>query len=94
MWRIPVKRKSKPDQRTIQQITLDMLQSPQEWPKWPWLPIKRYQKENTWPECGLVYADGAFKVYRYHYGSTVVEVANFTEYPSPQAIVADGWIVD
>lgn len=82
------------------------LQTPEAWPAWPVLPVKRYGHVpvREAPECGVVLAVGG-------HTSTVFEANLFTlprnlreliddpkivrhVYDSAEAMVADGWVVD
>ena len=72
-----------------------------EWPLWPWLPMKRYSR-NTIADSGLLHADDydstPCKLYimnvfmvRSRFPTKDMEVR---EYPSLDALLADGWEVD
>lgn len=87
----------------------EMMRRPQLWPSKPILSIKRYkdgqgheaQEPSGLPELGTILEGHGSKVFL---GSMAcVEVAlveqrlddiGYTEYPSYEAIVADGWVVD
>jgi hypothetical protein len=76
-----------------------MIQNPTLWPRWPFLPVKRWVGHDL--QCGLIEAcTGRL---------TWVRIANLWglpktraefdalpkhEYPTPEALIADGWVVD
>jgi hypothetical protein len=81
-----------------------MIESPGDWPHWPWLPVKRYvgHDMNTAllhaDETGQdnrpipVYVTNLFDVR--HYFPTAEMKANALTYPDVAALLADGWQVD
>lgn len=42
----------------------EFVNTPDEWPAWPWLPVvkKNYEKEESYPACGLVHASNTKQV--------------------------------
>lgn len=81
-----------------------MMSSPDRWPRWPWLPMKRHVNGHSDLDLGLLHAD-AFpdqpcKIYKgnlfegkLHY-FPLADQAFWSEYPNFDAVLADGWIVD
>lgn len=85
---------------------LGMIKSPDNWPCWPVLPLKRYTKvrPGAFPDLGIILSVEGVPA------NTVYEVDMFMcpdikqlmtdpnivkhEYSSPEEIVADGWVVD
>lgn len=92
-----------------QQKHYDMMTTPGRWPRWPILPLKRYQRDEAgrqlsgMPECAcLVALEGRMTVV---YKATMFELSDAMktkrlheveqqEYLSIALIVVDGWIVD
>ena len=81
---------------------LAMMRNPREWPYWPALPVKRLPAGGGWPECGIIveaggpFVAGGPTVYmvNIHAPEPITpETARHT-YPSFEALVADGWVVD
>jgi len=77
---------------------LTMLKNPSLWPCWPRLPLKRRSKNpaQLW-DVGFV-SDGMGEA-RLFLANIYDKIENPTtvlqiEYPSPEALLADGWVVD
>lgn len=83
-----------------QQTDESFIETFQMWPMYPWLPIKRYSKDDNRsnsPECAVIHASSLTTViHQTLYGMTAdsLDSAKRQEYESVAAIVADGWIVD
>ncbi len=85
---------------------LEFMNTPDLWPNWPLLPINRYPEAPKGPECGILVAchecrNTVFLVnmFSLEAGSIRDILIDKTEvkriaYPSAEAILADGWIVD
>jgi hypothetical protein len=83
---------------------LRVLIDPDSWPRWPVLPLKRWDKErHTW-DFGTVFADRRPIVYRVSifaidkptgtkWGDIFAELSR-EEYESPAQMVVAGWEVD
>lgn len=75
---------------------LSMMYSPDDWPRWPALPLKRSRK-NSFPEIGFILEskDQPYRVYLGSiYGESSLQDHSYMDYDSYEAIVEDGWIVD
>lgn len=87
---------------------LEMMKRPSEWPKWPFLPVKRSREEGV-PEVGMLvdsqsyslvdsqsYSTAVFLMDRYKLPVTKewLKFATKIEYESYEAIIADGWVVN
>ena len=78
------------------------MESPEKWPHWPLLPVKRPGKgKDCWPQLGLIIIDSVDEskpapvVYLTSlYGDLKMKDAEKKEYPSIEALIADGWTVD
>lgn len=88
---------------SAEQRDLNMMKSPDNWPRWPLLPIKR-SKGPGFPQCASLFADGKPTVILTNlwaledlpgstYGEKFANVEKI-EYPSFDALVTDGWRVD
>lgn len=78
---------------------LEMMQNPDSWPRWPFLPlIRRTKGLRPFGEEGLLYDDGAntFTVYFANLFMLPQNLESCTSkaYESYEAILADGWEVD
>lgn len=78
---------------------LKMIKTPDEWPAWPYLPIKRRDPNGGWPDCRLLWIGAPNRVVEANLFALPKTKEEFlalpyTQYDSPEAIVADGWIVD
>lgn len=78
---------------------VEMMLNPLRWPRWPWLPVKRYLGGRM--ECGLLYADDSTEVilgnlYALEPGLKTLAERGLAskKYESVDALVADGWEVD
>jgi hypothetical protein len=78
-----------------------MMGRPFYWPHYPILPVKRYTKKDTMPECAVMAAiEPRWRVYHKLLGQLgsgkLKDVLgdNFTEYGSVDELLADGWVVD
>lgn len=69
------------------------------WPTWPWLPLKRHVNKSS-PELALLHADHTDAPVRVYHANlhTVGWLPSpdlkFTDYPTIDAVVTDGWLVD
>ena len=78
---------------------LDMMQQPDTWPRWPFLPlIRRTKGLKPFGEEGLLYDDGEHK-FTVYFANLFMLPQNLATcasktYESYEAIVADGWEVD
>lgn len=78
---------------------LSFMQTPDEWPCWPVLPLKRYT--GTWPECALFFYtrdDKGVVQGRLAVGA-ILGIATDEQMQNalvlaPAEIVAQGWVVD
>jgi hypothetical protein len=75
------------------------------WPRWPYLPMKQYQKNGEFPICATLVDRGtpgeSIKIepvvlYEYFiYGNTPLEEAKVVaRYDTIEAMVADDWVGD
>lgn len=76
-----------------------MMVVPEEWPRWPYLPLKRYVKSDenggTRAEFGFMVDGAKFTVFCGSIFSLPASLPNKKhEYNSPKDILADGWVVD
>lgn len=78
-----------------------MISTPDEWPQWPLLPVKRFKSEedHTWNnlETGVIHAAAPTRVRVINlWGITeeAWEKAEKYEYASAQHVVDAGWVVD
>lgn len=78
-----------------------MIRTPNNWPRWPLLPVKRASKQpGAMPECAILTEDAVgFRLY----DANMFEIAAhnkkltdapFKPYPTAEAVVDDGWTVD
>ena len=84
---------------------LEMLQTPDLWPNWPALPMRRYKPDQTvgFPEVGVVLdmeglQNMVVKINLFYLnalnGAERIRDAEKYRYESLEALLADGWIVD
>ena len=77
----------------------EFIQKPDDWPYWPFLPVKR-PKDAGFPEIGVILAIGGklSTVYLVNINADSLEerikISERKEYPNVDAMLADGWIVD
>lgn len=73
-----------------QQAHLEMMRHENRWPVWPFLPLIRGD------EVGVLIAGQGAIVYRVNLFAMMGKLATAEQihYPSLEAVVADGWIVD
>jgi hypothetical protein len=71
-----------------------MIASPDEWPQWPLLPLKR-RGDDDFPEVGCL-LEGQLVVYLCNMWSfdTDAPTSRAIRYPSIEALLDDGWVVD
>jgi hypothetical protein len=75
---------------------LKMMRTPEDWPVWPRLPLKRRQGGGQPPELGFLVAIAEWRT-RVFFDDMFAPITDDTrckDYPDLEAIVADGWIVD
>jgi hypothetical protein len=83
---------------------LSMMRTPDKWPRWPVLPIKRYNPDHHGTECAVMFAvEGYLTTVFLGYlieakGPTIADAMacypNRLKYDDYDAILDDGWIVD
>jgi hypothetical protein len=82
-----------------------MMLTPESWPLWPLLPVKRYEfgKVGGGPECATLYDNGVNKPYQlYHEPVDALLLMSAQQmaqqptkmYNSVDALLEDGWVVD
>lgn len=83
------------------QEDIRFLKDPGSWINWPVMPVKKYGGQGGWPKTGIVVDGGGPVVYEKNMfelvtGPIMEQVADSTkhEYPTMEAMVADGWVVD
>lgn len=101
---LEAKRAAEKAQRLIEARREDLrrMQSPGQWPQWPYLPIKRRVGDSNWPELGLLVETGIDtppvvmpKVYLTNlFCQEKLTDVPTREYPSFEALLDDGWVVD
>lgn len=92
---MPIKKRVvEPPRRSDEQFMRDV----DDWPQWPYLPLKRFTKENPSgpPECGyMIHANNVRHcVFIGNIFEADIEADKKLEYTSFEAITADGWRVD
>lgn len=71
---------------------ISMIGRPNDWPRWPRLPLKRGPQNNELAVC--IESGKRFDVYHCDLFTKISGATPFTHYESAEAIVADGWRVD
>lgn len=79
-----------------------MMREPMGWPMWPWLPVKqRSENPGEWPKAfGCLFDDSRCSLCPviYDVNAHIIkdkdEVKILKSYPSFEAMVDDGWVVD
>jgi hypothetical protein len=75
----------------------EFIQCDGNWPNWPRLPVKRYVAGQMRPEVaviGPVSDDGQVMVYHVNLFSPITSDTRQTLYPSIDAFLNDGWVID
>lgn len=75
---------------------VNMINTPDNWPCWPALPLKRYP-EGGFMEAAVILEQPMnlpIRVYLTNMFMGVTKETPYREYPTAQAVVADGWVVD
>ena len=75
---------------------LEYLKDPNLWPAWPVLPLKRKKLSGGWPEFGYVIAvEGQLTWIRSGniFAMDPTDPVTYT-YETPEALLADGWVVN
>ena len=78
---------------------LEMMKSPEDWPMYPYLPVKRY-RDGGLPDVGVMVKDGGPRIHHTDALAVVtlpqhlVSLLPAHEYESFDALLADGWQVD
>lgn len=73
-----------------------MIADEDRWPCWPRLPVKRYTDNSAWPEIGVVIAGEktTVRLATLFDDKATLLAATTKVYPSIDAMLIDGWIVD
>lgn len=75
---------------------IEMMKNPLNWPRWPWLPLKRCTRpeDGQWDEFGVIYADVDDRpiVVTILFNNDLSDKK--CKYDSFEAVAADGWHVD
>lgn len=72
------------------------IRSPERWPRWPFLPVVKRDHHPRQFVCGLIFADGTFKVYveaNLFDEAPLKSAKEIKEYATPEALLAD-WRID
>jgi hypothetical protein len=80
---------------SVEQITLEFLREEREWPNFTVLPLKK-RSQDGFPILGLVFFHDVLTVYEanlYDKAEDVMKAPTHT-YPTVEALVIDGWMVD
>jgi len=79
---------------------IEMINSPEKWPMWPFLPLKKYG-ETGFPACAVTWEqerqDGKIQMrvgVTMFEGNEAFNSAELVEFESTEALVDAGWIVD
>lgn len=74
----------------------EFIQHPGLWPMWPLLPLKRTRNTSSGlPETGVIIEEETkFRVYHCSMFTTITPSTPHTDYPTVNALLADGWVVD
>jgi hypothetical protein len=77
-------------------VTKHMLATPNDWPIWPVLPIKRYANQGDSPEMGYVLGDPVWplKVYAGNIYEISTDDPIAGEYTDAEGFLDAGWVVD
>lgn len=83
--------------RSIEEATLQMLNDPSSWPRWPWLPMKKRPGGIADPNgLGYIYGDPGQPIIL-HVGnmlSTDMSKLPTLTFESVEALMQAGWVVD
>ncbi len=74
-----------------------MVQAPDNWPQWPFLPMKRYVDGRMTCTLLMEEARPPYRLYEVNLWATSAEAFRTCkkyEYPTPEAMMQDGWTVD
>lgn len=75
--------------------TIKFIHAVDNWPQWPWLPVKRHQSSGL--QTGVIYGGKKTEIRNVNLFALTREsweAAEVHEYHSVEALVADGWVVD
>jgi len=96
------KQKQSKQAQPIGLTDLQKMNSRNDWPRWPWLPMKRIMSDGSL-QCSLLHADSDATKPAYLYLVNLFEVRSYfptsdmpttREYVDFQAMLDDGWKVD
>jgi len=80
----------------IQNLSRATIEDEITWPLWPQLPLKRYVDEQMFPEFGVLFpkTKDVYSVQLRMVNMPRTEDTKTVEYPTIDALLADGWVVD
>ena len=83
------------DQETREK-DLAMLRDSDSWNNWPVLPVVNRDREHTWPDAGVVYADGSARVHLVNMWNMKAEWPDHKseKFVDFEAMLDAGWEVD
>ncbi len=78
---------------------LQMMQNPDKWPQWPYLPVKRWVKDRQTPDLAIMSVTGEsaskpIVYFKNMFDSKALIRTKHLEYASFEELLNDGWVVD
>jgi hypothetical protein len=73
---------------------LEMMRSDKNWPMWPILPLKKWNREKHSFDCGYLEFLAGSVVFKANLHTAREIETEKLKYASLEAIIADGWTVD
>ena len=82
-----------------EQRDIQMIKRPDEWPQWPFLPIKKYADGGGWPKMAIIQASDPCTIIEANLFNLPKAEGDFKALPrktyqSVEDVVTDGWVVD
>lgn len=77
----------------------EMIENPLNWPRYPFLPVKRYRKPGELADCRVIWVGARTRLVEANLFALPKTKEDFlalpyTEYANIEAVLADGWVVD
>lgn len=89
------KKKIQPIHQTEIERNVAFMEKPNQWPRWPYLPVTR-KNGNGFPEVGVILDSPTApnRVYLTNLFARPIDLSKWVDYQNPTSIFLDGWRIN